>query len=135
MFQIQANLFTHIFCLKFLSSEHVWKKISKIRGILHYHMDIHWDICPTYCRWVRYLLVSATFSIVAITALIVNFRFLFRWWQVPYFWVGIKLYDIVAGRQLLKSSYYVGKKKTLEMFPMLSSENLCGSIIYYDGTL
>lgn len=57
----------------------------------------------------------------------------YKWWQVPYFWVGIKMYDLVAGRQLVKKSYYINKKKTLEMFPMLASTNLCGSIIYYDG--
>lgn len=57
----------------------------------------------------------------------------YKWWQVPYFWVGIKAYDLVAGRQLVKKSYFVGKRKTLEMFPMLKDENLCGSIIYYDG--
>jgi len=57
----------------------------------------------------------------------------YKWWQVPYFWAGIKAYDIVSGRQLLKWSHYVGKKKTLELFPMLKEQNLCGAIIYYDG--
>ncbi|XP_057303376.1 glycerol-3-phosphate dehydrogenase, mitochondrial-like [Hydractinia symbiolongicarpus] len=57
----------------------------------------------------------------------------YKWWQVPYFWVGIKMYDLVAGRQQVKSSYFMGKRKALESFPMLKSENLCGAIIYYDG--
>lgn len=57
----------------------------------------------------------------------------YRWWQLPYFWVGIKMYDLVSGRQLLRSSYVVGKKKALELFPMLKKEKLCGAIIYYDG--
>ncbi|KAJ7389044.1 glycerol-3-phosphate dehydrogenase [Desmophyllum pertusum] len=57
----------------------------------------------------------------------------YRWWQLPYFWAGIKMYDLVSGRQLLKSSYVVGKKKALELFPMLKKEKLCGAIIYYDG--
>lgn len=43
------------------------------------------------------------------------------------------MYDLVSGRQLLKSSYVVGKKKALELFPMLKKEKLCGAIIYYDG--
>jgi len=57
----------------------------------------------------------------------------YRWWQLPYFWVGIKMYDLVSGRQLLRSSYVVGKKKALELFPMLKKDKLCGAIIYYDG--
>ena len=43
------------------------------------------------------------------------------------------MYDLVAGRKLVKSSYFVNKEKALELFPMLKSENLCGAIIYYDG--
>eukprot|EP00794_Sanderia_malayensis_P017819 gene17819-19597_t len=57
----------------------------------------------------------------------------YKWWQVPYYWMGLKMYDLVAGRKLVKSSYFVGKQKALEMFPMLKSNNLCGAIIYYDG--
>ncbi|KAJ8918451.1 hypothetical protein NQ315_008148 [Exocentrus adspersus] len=57
----------------------------------------------------------------------------YRWWQVPYFWFGIKMYDVIAGRQTLKSSYYLSKRNTLETFPMLKEDNLCGGIVYYDG--
>ena len=45
------------------------------------------------------------------------------------------MYDLVAGRRLVKSSYYVNKEKTLELFPMLKRENLCGAVIYYDGMI
>ncbi|XP_026314503.1 glycerol-3-phosphate dehydrogenase, mitochondrial isoform X1 [Hyposmocoma kahamanoa] len=57
----------------------------------------------------------------------------YKWWQVPYFWFGIKMYDFVAGDRNVKSSYYLSKKNTLELFPMLKSDNLCGGIVYYDG--
>lgn len=43
------------------------------------------------------------------------------------------MYDLVAGRQLVKKSYFMGKEKTLENFPMLKKKNLCGAIVYYDG--
>lgn len=55
------------------------------------------------------------------------------WWQVPYFWVGIKAYDFVAGDRNVKSSYYLSKQDALERFPMLRSDKLCGAIVYYDG--
>ena len=57
----------------------------------------------------------------------------YKWWQLPYFWVGIKAYDLVAGRQNVKSSYLLSKKKALELFPMLKKERLCGAIVYFDG--
>ncbi|NXP41213.1 GPDM protein, partial [Leiothrix lutea] len=56
-----------------------------------------------------------------------------RWWQLPYYWVGIKLYDLVAGSQCLKSSYVLTKARALELFPMLRRDKLVGAIVYYDG--
>ncbi|XP_006817735.1 glycerol-3-phosphate dehydrogenase, mitochondrial-like [Saccoglossus kowalevskii] len=57
-----------------------------------------------------------------------------KWWQLPYFWVGIKAYDIVAGKQCLKKSYFLSKAKALEIFPMLKKDALVGALVYYDGT-
>ncbi|VDI49682.1 Hypothetical predicted protein [Mytilus galloprovincialis] len=58
---------------------------------------------------------------------------IYKYWQIPYFWAGIKMYDFVAGKQKLKSSYYLSKKKALEKFPMLKKEALKGALVYYDG--
>ncbi|XP_073401752.1 glycerol-3-phosphate dehydrogenase, mitochondrial isoform X3 [Dendrobates tinctorius] len=57
----------------------------------------------------------------------------YKWWQMPYYWVGIKAYDLVAGSQCLKSSYVLSKSKALELFPMLQKDRLVGAIVYYDG--
>lgn len=57
----------------------------------------------------------------------------YKWWQLPYFWAGIKAYDIVAGRQMLKWSYVISKSRALELFPMLKRDKLVGAIVYYDG--
>ena len=56
-----------------------------------------------------------------------------RYWQVPYFWAGLKMYDILSGKQLVKPSYFVTKTEALEEFPMLNRDRLCGAIVYYDG--
>lgn len=58
-----------------------------------------------------------------------------RWWQLPYYWAGIKMYDLVAGIHCLKSSYVLTKSKALELFPMLKKDKLVGAIVYYDGEL
>ncbi|XP_064306987.1 glycerol-3-phosphate dehydrogenase, mitochondrial [Phalacrocorax carbo] len=57
----------------------------------------------------------------------------YKWWQLPYYWLGIKLYDLVAGSQCLKSSYVLSKSRALEHFPMLRKDELVGAIVYYDG--
>lgn len=57
----------------------------------------------------------------------------YKWWLLPYYWVGIKMYDLVAGSQCLKSSYVLSKSKALELFPMLRKDHLVGAIVYYDG--
>lgn len=58
---------------------------------------------------------------------------LYKWYQVPYFYAGIKMYDLVSGQRLLKSSYYINKAKTIDLFPMLKKDHLRGALIYYDG--
>ncbi|KAJ1846804.1 mitochondrial glycerol-3-phosphate dehydrogenase [Coemansia sp. RSA 2708] len=57
----------------------------------------------------------------------------YTWWQLPYFWVGCKMYDLLAGKQGISSSYALGRGKTLENFPMLRAESLVGSMVYFDG--
>ncbi|NP_001088684.1 uncharacterized protein LOC495948 [Xenopus laevis] len=54
----------------------------------------------------------------------------YKWWQLPYYWIGIKAYDLVAGSQCLRSSYILSKSKALELFPMLQKDKLVGAIVY-----
>ena len=54
-----------------------------------------------------------------------------KWWQVPYFWVGTKFYDFLAGSEGIESSYFLTKSKALGAFPMLKQDNLFGALVYY----
>ena len=47
--------------------------------------------------------------------------------------MGIKAYDLVSGRQILKPSYLLSKRKALELFPMLKKDKLKAALVYYDG--
>ncbi|KAF9425777.1 mitochondrial glycerol-3-phosphate dehydrogenase [Entomortierella beljakovae] len=58
---------------------------------------------------------------------------IYKWWQVPYYWVGSKAYDILAGHQAMESSYFLSRGKALEAFPMLKNDKLVGAMVYYDG--
>nr|XP_033799884.1 glycerol-3-phosphate dehydrogenase, mitochondrial [Geotrypetes seraphini]XP_033799885.1 glycerol-3-phosphate dehydrogenase, mitochondrial [Geotrypetes seraphini]XP_033799886.1 glycerol-3-phosphate dehydrogenase, mitochondrial [Geotrypetes seraphini] len=57
----------------------------------------------------------------------------YKWWQIPYFWIGIKAYDLVAGSHCLRNSFVLSKSKALQRFPMLKKDKLVGAIVYYDG--
>lgn len=53
--------------------------------------------------------------------------------MIPYFWVGSKAYDLVAGSAGLQGSYFLSRSKALKIFPMLKSDGLAGAMVYYDG--
>jgi glycerol-3-phosphate dehydrogenase len=43
------------------------------------------------------------------------------------------LYDLLAGKENMETSYLMSKGKALETFPMLKSDGLVGALVYYDG--
>ena len=43
------------------------------------------------------------------------------------------MYDILAGKENMESSYLMNKGKALATFPMLKQDGLVGAIVYYDG--
>ncbi|CAG8778616.1 8445_t:CDS:2, partial [Racocetra persica] len=57
---------------------------------------------------------------------------IYKWWQVPYFWVGSKVYDFLAGRESMESSHFLSSSKAIEAFPWLKKEKLVGAMVYYD---
>ncbi|GAB4854983.1 Glycerol-3-phosphate dehydrogenase sdp6, mitochondrial [Ancistrocladus abbreviatus] len=63
----------------------------------------------------------------------------FNWFEVIYYWMGLKLYDLVAGRHLLHLSRYYSLKESIELFPTLARKgkdrSLKGTVVYYDGQM
>lgn len=65
----------------------------------------------------------------------------YKWWEVPFYYLGLKAYDFVAfvGSGLLCMSKFVQAKEALLTFPTLAKESmgqrLRGSIVYYDGQM
>ena len=55
------------------------------------------------------------------------------WWQLPYFWLGAKMYDFLAGQQNMETSYFLSRGKTIERWNAIRKDNLVGSLVYYDG--
>lgn len=54
----------------------------------------------------------------------------YEWWERPFYGVGLKLYDLLAGQT---NSRYLDRAAVLQRLPTLRSENLRGGIKYYDG--
>ena len=43
------------------------------------------------------------------------------------------MYDLLAGKENMETSYLMSKGKALEAFPMLKQDGLVGALVYYDG--
>ncbi|MGO8969344.1 MAG: glycerol-3-phosphate dehydrogenase/oxidase [Myxococcaceae bacterium] len=57
----------------------------------------------------------------------------YAWWSGPYYGVGLKLYDLLAGRFRLGSSRSLDREAVLAALPNLEPEQLKGGILYIDG--
>ena len=57
----------------------------------------------------------------------------YSWWTGPFFTVGMKVYDMMAGSLGLGPSEHISKEETLKAIPNLSGKDLNGGVIYYDG--
>ena len=58
---------------------------------------------------------------------------LYKWFDVPYVFAGLKFYDILSGKQNIGHSRLLSRKETLRRFPGVKSEGLKAGVLYYDG--
>jgi len=58
---------------------------------------------------------------------------LYSWWEVPYVYAGLKLYDLLSGRRSIGSSRFLTRKQALARFPGLKADGLKAGVLYYDG--
>jgi glycerol-3-phosphate dehydrogenase len=57
----------------------------------------------------------------------------YDWWEGPFYGIGLKLYDILAGKHGFGSSEILSKEDTLRHIPTVEEKGLRGGVIYYDG--
>jgi glycerol-3-phosphate dehydrogenase len=57
----------------------------------------------------------------------------YDWWEAPFYGVGLRLYDMLAGKLGFGSSHHLSREETLERLPTIETRGLRGGIIYYDG--
>jgi glycerol-3-phosphate dehydrogenase len=57
----------------------------------------------------------------------------YAWWQTPFYGLGLKLYDLLAGKAGLGTTEFLSRAKTLQLLPSAKPEGLTGGVKYWDG--
>jgi glycerol-3-phosphate dehydrogenase len=57
----------------------------------------------------------------------------YSWFALPFYGTGLKLYDLLAGRQAHGRSWPVSASRALRLAPTLRARGLKGGIVYHDG--
>ncbi len=54
-------------------------------------------------------------------------------WRLPFYGLGLKLYDALAGKLNLRPSRFLSRHEALTHVPTLKPANLKGGVLYFDG--
>jgi len=57
----------------------------------------------------------------------------YEWWEAPFYGVGLKVYNLLAGRYGFGESEVLSREETLARLPTIKTEGLRGGVVYYDG--
>ena len=58
---------------------------------------------------------------------------IYSWWEGPFYGIGMRIYDRLAGKLGLKPSEVLSREETLKRIPTLEATGLQGGVSYYDG--
>lgn len=57
----------------------------------------------------------------------------YDWWEGPFYGIGLKIYDMMAGKEGFGPSKILSKEETIAHLPTIETEGLKGGVIYHDG--
>jgi glycerol-3-phosphate dehydrogenase len=57
----------------------------------------------------------------------------YAWWQTPFYGIGLKLYDLLAGKAGLGATEFLNRSETLQLLPSANPHGLTGGVKYWDG--
>jgi glycerol-3-phosphate dehydrogenase len=57
----------------------------------------------------------------------------YDWWEGPFYGIGLKVYDFLAGKMGLGASHMLSREETVKALKNVNTEDLRGGVIYYDG--
>jgi glycerol-3-phosphate dehydrogenase len=68
--------------------------------------------------------------------LVKNQRFIianYRWWEKPFYSIGLTLYDVLSGTRSFGRSLPASKKRVIKRIPGIVQDGLKGGVTYHDG--
>ena len=57
----------------------------------------------------------------------------YSWWEAPFYGIGMKVYDLLAGKYGFGKSSILSREETLARIPTLRQDGLRGGVVYHDG--
>ena len=57
----------------------------------------------------------------------------YRWWETPFYGLGLMAYDVLAGKAGLGATEFLGAGRTRACLPGVNDRHLCGGVKYWDG--
>jgi glycerol-3-phosphate dehydrogenase len=57
----------------------------------------------------------------------------YKWWEGPFYGIGFKLYDVLAGKLNIAKSRRLNRHETIERIPNVETKNLIGGAMYHDA--
>jgi len=57
----------------------------------------------------------------------------YKWWEAPFYGIGMRVYDVLAGRYGFGKSRNLSKDETVARLPTIETDGLMGGVVYHDG--
>jgi glycerol-3-phosphate dehydrogenase len=57
----------------------------------------------------------------------------YAWWESPFYGLGLKVYNLLAGKYGFGRSHRLSREETLQFLPTIKTDGLRGGVLYYDG--
>lgn len=57
----------------------------------------------------------------------------YQWWEAPFYGIGMRVYDALAGKYGFGPSRNLSVEETVERIPTIETDGLRGGVIYHDG--
>ncbi len=58
---------------------------------------------------------------------------IYDWWEGPFYGIGLKVYDKLAGKLGIQPSKNLSREETLDRIPNIEPNELRGGVLYFDG--
>ncbi|HSO75616.1 MAG TPA: glycerol-3-phosphate dehydrogenase/oxidase [Blastocatellia bacterium] len=57
----------------------------------------------------------------------------YEWWEAPFYGIGLKVYNLLAGKYGFGASQILTREETLQRLPTIKPDGLRGGVVYFDG--